>query len=132
VQLNPPEFGAIFRTTGTTADMQILPERDRVDPRDLHALGIVDGGASRGGKRRASESGERRSAAVFQEGSSTQAHSRSLLEMYDTLRDRVLRAEAYQKKNLTASCTMQQPAAGERLQTILRHASHIAVSGPFA
>src|SRR3989442_6872010 len=76
VQLNPPEFGAIFRTTGTAADMQILPERYRVDPRDLHGLGIVDGGASRGGKRRAFPSGEGSNTGAVQEGSSTQAPGR--------------------------------------------------------
>jgi hypothetical protein len=65
VQLNPPEFGAIFRTAGTAADMQILPERDRVDPRDLHGLGIVDGARESRGKRSASQSGEGSSAGVF-------------------------------------------------------------------
>jgi len=42
-----------------------LPEGDRVDPHDLHGLGIVDGGASSGGKRSASQSGEGSSAGVF-------------------------------------------------------------------
>src|SRR6266498_5200823 len=107
--------------------MQILAKGNGVDLGDLHWLGVVDCGASRGGQSGTAESGQRANAGVPYERSSAQLHPCSCTDDAQTADPNIsppgisfrsggvdlplqdTKSWAYQKKNLTASCTMRRP-----------------------